>query len=209
MKGYYWSKSRNVVKEYRTRWRLGLAITYCLRSELSSNPNKISIALFIKRRKLDGLCLPNMSGITLELSKEVKYLQVFLDKKLLYNQLEMHLNRLLNLYFEQNYLNQSKWRSWLCDDKQRNKHKCLFSCQHHAHRRSFQFAWWQWIAFNETGGLACKIWKCPNKITDITFCYNKRKCDLISPTSHIILDSRCYQTLSITSVIFALLLPHS
>ncbi|CAD7085101.1 unnamed protein product [Hermetia illucens] len=73
--------------------------SWCLRHGLSVNLNKTTMVLFTKRRKLDGLCLPEMRGTTLQLSEEVKYLGVTLDKKLLWNKhVEVKMKRALTAY---------------------------------------------------------------------------------------------------------------
>ena len=58
--------------------------TWCCANGLSANPAKTGIVLFTRRRKLDGLVLPKLKGVTIQLSKEIKYLGVILDSKLLW-----------------------------------------------------------------------------------------------------------------------------
>lgn len=65
---------------------------WCMREGLSVNPHKTSVVPFTKRVKLDGLRPIVMDGVTINLSSEVKYLGVTLDKRLNWNP---HLRRVL------------------------------------------------------------------------------------------------------------------
>ena len=72
---------------------------WCMRQGLSVNPNKTTIVLFTRKRKLDGLSLPTLKGVTLGLSNEVKYLGVILDKKLTWEtHVSLKVNRALKIF---------------------------------------------------------------------------------------------------------------
>ncbi|KAJ8711943.1 hypothetical protein PYW08_008897 [Mythimna loreyi] len=64
------------------RQALKIVEDWCKEHQLTVNPTKTELVLFTKKRKLAALQLPIFFGTTLSLSTEVKYLGVYLDKKL-------------------------------------------------------------------------------------------------------------------------------
>lgn len=57
---------------------------WCHRHSLSVNPNKTELVLFTRKTKMPKLELPRLFGTSLNLSKEVKYLGIWLDSKLIW-----------------------------------------------------------------------------------------------------------------------------
>ncbi|CAB3243886.1 unnamed protein product [Arctia plantaginis] len=75
--------------------RLALKIVeqWCAAHNLTVNPSKTEMIMFTNKRSLGNLRLPKLFGTQLTLTKEVKYLGVILDSKLLWNK---HLDEKLN-----------------------------------------------------------------------------------------------------------------
>lgn len=69
----------------RMQEALNLIQEWCCDNNLGINPNKIVIVPFTNRRKLDFKTLA-LRGRTIELEKTVKYLGIYLDQKLTWNQ---------------------------------------------------------------------------------------------------------------------------
>jgi hypothetical protein len=61
---------------------LSMVQQWCDRTQLSINPQKMVIVPFTCKRDLRDLKEPTLSGHTLQLTTEVKYLGVLLDKEL-------------------------------------------------------------------------------------------------------------------------------
>jgi hypothetical protein len=59
---------------------LGLIQQWCDRTDLSINRSKMVVMPFIKKRTLKGLKEPTLFGKNVQLSTEVKYLGISLDK---------------------------------------------------------------------------------------------------------------------------------
>ncbi len=57
--------------------------TWCKSKELSVNPEKTEAVLFIGRRKTEEIVGFEYQGVKLTLTKEVKYLGVIFDEKLM------------------------------------------------------------------------------------------------------------------------------
>jgi hypothetical protein len=56
---------------------------WCDRTQMSINPQKMVRVPFTQKRDLRGLKEPNLSGHTLQLTTEVRYLGLILDKGLM------------------------------------------------------------------------------------------------------------------------------
>lgn len=76
-------KFDNVISE-RIQFALNMTLNWCKSKNLSINPNKTVIIPFTNRRILN-ITSPEMNGITIPCSKEVKYLGITLDSKLNWN----------------------------------------------------------------------------------------------------------------------------
>ena len=57
---------------------------WCNKYGLNANPNKTTLVLFTRKRKIDELIPIKLKGVQLQLSEEVKYLGVTLDMKLMW-----------------------------------------------------------------------------------------------------------------------------
>jgi hypothetical protein len=67
---------------------------WCERSKLSINPNKTVVILFTRRRNIKGLKEPILFGEKIQLSSEVKYIGITLDKGLTWKkQLDKVINK--------------------------------------------------------------------------------------------------------------------
>lgn len=74
---------------------------WCNLQGLSVNPNKSTLVLFTRKRKMEGLTLPAIKGVTLQLSSEVKYLGVTLDNKLSWKtHVEQKVSRTLKVFWQ-------------------------------------------------------------------------------------------------------------
>ena len=71
---------RTVCRKIQTA--LDVVDAWCNRNGLIANPNKTTLVLFTRKRKIDDLTPIILKGVNLQLSDEVKYLGVTLDKKL-------------------------------------------------------------------------------------------------------------------------------
>jgi hypothetical protein len=71
---------------------------WCKRTNLPINPNKTVIILFTRMRDIRGLQEPILFNNTIQLSSEVKYLGLILDKELMWKkQLDSDINKALLL----------------------------------------------------------------------------------------------------------------
>ena len=66
----------------RMQGALDAVMDWCKPRDLSVHPDKLELVLFTRRIKLYGLHLPVLGGKQLELSSQVKYLGVILDKRM-------------------------------------------------------------------------------------------------------------------------------
>lgn len=66
----------------RAQTSLNIVESWCNTNMLSVNPEKTSLVLFTKKRKLEPYRKPTLFGVTLENSDTMKFLGVILDKKL-------------------------------------------------------------------------------------------------------------------------------
>jgi hypothetical protein len=64
------------------QWALLTVETWCNEVGLSVNPDKTEPVAFTRKRKLPGFFEPHIFGVTLSLSRLVKYLEVILDSQL-------------------------------------------------------------------------------------------------------------------------------
>jgi hypothetical protein len=64
------------------QWALSTIEIWCNDVRLSVNPDKTGLVAFTRKRKLQGLFEPLLFGVTLRLSRSVKYLGVVLDSRL-------------------------------------------------------------------------------------------------------------------------------
>jgi len=62
---------------------VGMVQQWCDRTQLSVSPQKMLTVLFTRKRDLRGLKEPTLSGHKLQLSTEVRYLRLILDKELM------------------------------------------------------------------------------------------------------------------------------
>lgn len=63
---------------------LNIVSDWCEKNELSINPVKAKMILFIRKRKIEGLKIPIIKGIPITLVDIIKYLGIILDSKMLW-----------------------------------------------------------------------------------------------------------------------------
>ena len=64
------------------KWALSTVEIWCNEVGLLVNPDKTGLVAYTRKRKLQGLFEPELSGVKLRLSGSVKYLGVILDSRL-------------------------------------------------------------------------------------------------------------------------------
>jgi hypothetical protein len=73
---------------------------WCERTKLSINPNKTVVISFTRRRNIKGLKEPILFGEKIQLSSEVKYLGITLDKRLTWKkQLDKVINKVYKAFW--------------------------------------------------------------------------------------------------------------
>ena len=83
---------------------------WCLHRELSVNPRKSTVVLFTNKKNIKELISPNLNGEQIPVAKEVKYLGVILDSKLLWKRhLTIKCQKAIAVLWQCRRIVSSKW----------------------------------------------------------------------------------------------------